>query len=323
MAATALASSPLYGGMPLQILQARDGQRGRRFQPATVALMEAIVDEVKRHEIAITARHLFYRLTGATDYRPAAIPKTETAYHRVLDALLRLRRSGDVPWSAITDGTRMKTRWVGYGSLAAALDTWQSTYRRDIWRTSWATCEVWSESRGLMATINEVAGEYGTTTLGVGGFNSGSVGWETAQDVKRSADRGQAFYIFFFGDWDPSGRAIGDTAERDIRYHLSDDEQDLFEFQRVALTAELVEHHSLPTRPVKLNKDGSIRGRHARSWEGGVVELDALDPVVLQGLVRDAIESLIDDDQLAATKLAEASERSIISNMIATMGGAR
>jgi hypothetical protein len=210
---------------------------------------------------------------------------------------------------------------VGYGSLATALETWQATYRRDIWRTNWATCEVWSESRGLLTTINEVAGEYGTTTLGVGGFNSASTGWETAQDVKRSTRRGQAFYIFFFGDWDPSGQAIGDTAERDIRYHLAEAESELFEFERIALTAELIEEHSLPSAPVKRNRDGSIKGRHARAWDGGVTELDALDPVVLQRLVREAIESVIDDEHLEATRQAEESERSIISNIVSTMGG--
>ena len=105
-AALARCACAVCTGMPLQILSAQDGRRGRRFSTATVERMAAIVDEVARHPIAITARHLFYRLTGATEYRPAVIPKSEEAYQLVLGDLLRLRRSGDVPWDAITDGTR-------------------------------------------------------------------------------------------------------------------------------------------------------------------------------------------------------------------------
>jgi hypothetical protein len=115
------------------------------------------------------------------------IPKTVKAYELMLSDLLALPRSADVPWSAITDGTRLKTRWVGYSSLGSAIESWRQAYRRDIWRENWAACEVWSESRGLLATINEIAGQYGVTTLGVGGFNGASVGYETSLDIKRAA----------------------------------------------------------------------------------------------------------------------------------------
>jgi hypothetical protein len=282
--------------------------------------MQDIVKMIAMQTIAITARHLFYLLTMWPDARQP-IPKTETAYERVLEDLLALRRSGDVPWSAITDGTRHKNRWVGYGSLAEALESLRENYRRDIWRDAHARCEVWSESRGLIDTINVIAGEYGVPTLGVGGFNSATVGWQTAQEVERSASRGQHFYIFHFGDHDPSGKAVGVSAERDIRSHLSDEEQDFLHFEVRALTADQVEQYTLPSAPPKKNKDGTIKGNHARSWSGGTTELDALDPLILQQLVREAIESVIDADDLAAVRRAEATERTMLDRVIASMDG--
>ena len=154
----------------------------------------------------------------------------------------------------------------------------------------------------------------------MGGFNSATIGWETAQDVKEAAARGQHFYIFHFGDLDPSGQNIGASAEREIRSHLADDEQDYFHFEIRALTAEQVRDHHLPSKPPKTNSDGTIKGGHAKSWTGGTTELDALDPLVLQQLVREAIESLIDDDELAATRLAEETERRTLARITASTG---
>jgi hypothetical protein len=279
-----------------------------------------IVAVIAKQTIAITARHLFYLLTMWPGAR-LPILKTEDAYDQVCEDLLALRRSGDVAWSAITDGTRIKTRWVGYGSLAEAVEEWQQSYRRDIWRTNPATCEVWTESRGLLGTINEVAGEYGVPTLGVGGFNSATSGWETAQDVKEAVARGQEFYIFHFGDHDPSGRAIGASAEREIRSHLTPDEQGWFTFKVCALTAEQVREYDLPSAPVKRGANGAIRGGHARSWDGGTTELDALDPLILQRLVRDAVDAIIDKDVLRAVRLAEESERDTLGRIVAAIGG--
>ena len=320
--------TPNSAAMTLQYVEARRGQRGHPLQVDRTTRMEAIVEVIGRQTMAITARHLFYLLTG----KPYLYPKTQPFYGRVLADLLELRRSGDVAWDAITDGTRTKTRWIGYGSLAEAAREWQDTYRRDVWRDTDMTCEVWTESRGLLGTINEIASQYGVTTLGVGGFNSVSVGYQTAQDVLRAGRLGKRFVIFHFGDHDPSGMAIGDSAEREIRWHLdrvprgtngypwADMLNEGFRFLRVALTAAQVEAYDLPTAPVKVNKAGGISGGHARSWEGGVTELDALDPHVLQGLVRNSIESVLDPKALEVARAAEESERLILGNIDRLLG---
>jgi hypothetical protein len=230
------------------------------------------------------------------------------ACDRVCDDLLALRRSCDVAWPAITDGTGITTRLVGHGSLAEAAEEWQRSYRRDIWQTNPATCEVWTDSRGLLGTINEVAGEYGVPTLGVGGFNAATIGWETAQDVEKAIARGQTFFIFHFGDYDPSDRGGPHPAQ--------------FRFVVCALTAGQVRDYDLPSAPVKLDKKtGKPAGGHAKSWDGGVTELDALDPRILERLVRDAITSIVDPDALAAAKVAEESDLDTLERIAAAMGG--
>ena len=309
-----------YEAMPLKYVESRRGRRGRPISAERIRRMQDIVEMVGRQTIPITARHLFYLLVMWRGARQP-IPKTQEGYESVGDDLLALRRSGDVPWSAITDGTRQKTRWVGYGSLAEAFDELRRSYRRDSWRDAHARCEVWSESRGLLDTINDIAGEYGVPTLGVGGFNSATIGWQTAQEVKQAASRDQHFYIFHFGDHDPSGKAVGTSAEREIRWHLSDDEQGFFHFDVRALTADQVRQYALPSALPKKNEDGTFKGNHAKSWDGGTTELDALNPLVLQQLVREAIKSIIDEAHLHAARKAEASDMEILEEAIASMGG--
>ncbi|MCY7417766.1 MAG: hypothetical protein LH650_04585 [Chloroflexi bacterium] len=170
--------------MPLQIVAARIGGRGRQYTTDAIRLMEAMVDEVARRTTAITARFLYYRMESKGFYA-----KTEANYIMVTKYPLALRRSGDIDWASIADGTRIKTRWVGWGDLADAADEWRRTYRRDIWRTASAMCEVWSESRGLLTTINEIASGFGVTTFGMGGFPAATIGWQTAQDVRKAIAR--------------------------------------------------------------------------------------------------------------------------------------
>jgi hypothetical protein len=117
--------------MPLQYVEDRRRGRGRPVSSGRIGRMQDIVEMIAKQTIAITARHLFYLLTMWLGARQP-ISKTEADYDRVCSDLLALRRSGDVAWSAITDGTRIKTRWIGYGSLAEAVEEWQATYRRDI-----------------------------------------------------------------------------------------------------------------------------------------------------------------------------------------------
>jgi hypothetical protein len=90
----------------------------------------------------------------------------------------------------------------------------------------------------------------------------------------------------------------------------------------VAVRPPYVLHHDLPSAPVKLDKKtGEPAGGHAKSWDGGVTELDALDPRILQRLVRDAITSIIDPDALAAAKVAEESDLDTLERIAAAMGG--
>lgn len=85
-------------------------------------------------------------------------------------------------------------------------------------------------------------------------------------------------------------------------------------FARLAVTEDQIEHWQLPTRPTKRSDSRS------KSFTGESVEVDAVPAGTLRDLVENAITSHIDQEALRVTRVAEESEREILTNM--TGGGA-
>lgn len=92
-------------------------------------------------------------------------------------------------------------------------------------------------------------------------------------------------HVVSFSDFDPSGLDI----ERNFLQQIRDMGVNVVSHKRIALTDEQINWLRLPYAPVK-TKDS-----RAQHWTaGGVVELDAVDPVMLQDWVRDAIDARFD-----------------------------
>ena len=124
-------------------------------------------------------------------------------------------------------------------------------------------------------------------------------------------------WIYHFGDFDPSGVNAGEKIKETLMEMAPDAE---IHFERVAVTAEQIADWNLPTRPTKTSDTRS------RNFGDISVELDAIDPSRLRGLVTEVIERHLPPDQFAVLKIAEASERSLIAGLVgglARKGAAR
>src|SRR2546430_3008194 len=64
---------------------------------AIIAWVEAVLDEYYDH-LPLTVRQIFYRLVGAYGY-----DKTEAAYGRLAEKLVRARRARLIPFDSIRD----------------------------------------------------------------------------------------------------------------------------------------------------------------------------------------------------------------------------
>jgi hypothetical protein len=241
-----------------------------------------------------TVRQLFYAMVSA-----GQINKTEKDYKNVVVRLCgEMREADELPWEWITDETRWMRKPRSYSSLEQALKNTAETYRRDLWANQNTYVEIWCEKEALAGLFYEITSEYDVPLMIVKGFPSKDF-LHGAAEVIEAEDK--PAYVYYFGDWDPSGVKIGEDVEAKLIRYAPDA---LIHFQRVAITPEQIRQYRLPTRPTK--REGNS---HAKNFRGESVELDALPVEILHDMVRGIIESHIDQRQLEITKIAEKSER--------------
>lgn len=83
--------------------------------------------------------------------------------------------------------------------------------------------------------------------------------------------------------------------------------------KRIALTMEQVREYNPPPNPCKItdSRADSYMAEHGdESWE-----LDALDPKVLEGLIRTEVEELIDDEAWKESEKKEAEQKAKLGKL--------
>ena len=249
----------------------------------------------------MTVRHLFYKLVSA-----GVVEKSEAEYDGTVARLaVELRRSGDIPFGKIVDGSRLYSAPTTYDSIEDALADTAATYRRNYWRGADRDVEVWCEKDAIRALIQNVTWQYATPLMVTRGFSSESIVQQLAEETLRS---GKPRVILSLNDYDPSGSImLADILSRAKHYAP----EALFVPQQVALTRQQVDEYKLPTRPTK-----TAGNTHAAKFEDTQsVELDAMEADDLRALLREAIEKHIDPHELHVMQQAEASERRILAVM--------
>jgi hypothetical protein len=269
----------------------------RRRSRADIRRIKDAIYETLEERHPQTVRQLFYQLVSRGD-----VPKTEAAYQGIVCRLCGdMREKGDLPWDWLTDSTRWMRKPRSYSSLAEAVASTASTYRRALWDDQDAYVEIWCEKEALAGVLYEVSSEYDVPLMVVKGFPSKDFVHSAAEAIE---GREVPAFLYYCGDWDPSGLKIWDGIQASISRYAPDAD---VTFERIAVTLQQISDFDLPTRPTK--REGNT---HAKDFHGESVEVDALPVDELQQLVRNAIEQHIDRRQLAQTKSVEASERAIL-----------
>jgi hypothetical protein len=119
-------------------------------------------------------------------------------------------------------------------------------------------------------------------------------------------------YLYYFGDHDPSGLDITRVVEKGVREFAP--EADI-NFTRVAVTPQQIVDLALPTRPTKTADSRS------KSFAGGSVEVDAIDPATLRGMVEPCIKQHIDDQAYERLIEIEAAERETLEEIAEVVEG--
>jgi hypothetical protein len=235
-----------------------------------------------------------------------AVVKTELGYRAVGRELLKLRRSGRVPYGHITDGTRLIRKPRSWNDLDQMLDDASSSYRRALWHDQQVEVMVLSEKDAISGVVYPVTSRWDVPLGIVRGYSSETFAYEVAEDIAEAPGK---VWVYQLGDHDASGVDAWRAFTERVGGFLGDMVTDWarwVEFERLAVTPEQIEWYQLPTRPAKATDS------RAAGFAGECVEVDALPPSVLRQLVEDAITQHIDPEALRLTRIAEQSEREVL-----------
>jgi hypothetical protein len=249
-------------------------------------IVDAALDIFQQYDTAITLRQLYYRLVSRL-----LIPNTINSYKRLSRVMVKAREDGDVPVNCLEDRSRrgLGRGDVGYNSAEEYLkkkittlqDSWKS-FTMPMWDDQPKNVMISLEKDALSRLVSREANRFSVRTFPTRGYPSFSFVQEMSRYITRQLG-GKPTVVLYFGDFDPSGVDIErDLSERLERYGAKD-----FTVQRIALTADQIKKYSLPPMPVKRSdaRADSFLEEHGDR----AVELDALDPNLLQTTVRKAV----------------------------------
>jgi hypothetical protein len=288
------------------VYETRPIKRKRRGFNAIATVRDALYD-VLSTEHPMTVRQVFYRLVSA-----GTIDKTEAEYKSTVCRLLGLmRREGVIPFGWIADNTRWMRKPRTFSTFESALELTAQTYRRAMWDNQQVYVEIWLEKDALAGVLMDETEKWDVPLMVTRGYPSLSYLHSAAEQI---AAIEKPAYLYYFGDYDPSGVDITRAVESGIREFAPDAE---IHFERVAVIPAQIKRLGLLTRPTKKTDSRS------KNFEGESVEVDAIPPVSLREIARLCIEQHVDEDALDRLLTVEAAERETMQRISAAWQAGR
>jgi hypothetical protein len=278
--------------------RARTVKRSRRSR-AQVDQLDEQICQVLLEDRPQSVRHIFYRMTDPR--LPEPVEKSDRGYRAVQYRCLEMRRAGVIPYSCISDTSRVGYHVQAYGDASDFLRRTASLYRGELWEHPEvpAFAEVWVESRSIAGVLRGVCEELAVSLYPAGGFTSATFAFEAAAGLNAQGNT----VVFYVGDYDPAGVLIDVAIERELRRHLQPGVG--LTFERIAITPEQIDEFDLPSKP---RKPGERRAKHIRE----TVEAEAMPAGIMRQILRERIEELLPAGLLDTVRAAEESERSLI-----------
>lgn len=244
-----------------------------------------LVEEYGARGMNVTVRQVYYQHVAR-----GWAPSGDRTYGQVQGDLNDGRLAGLIPWHYVTDRGRALRGLRTYESPAAAIRSLRAGYRTDLWADQDWRPEIWVEKAALEGVIGDICSsdDVRVDYYATRGYDSQSQQYEAGQRLAGYVRRGQRPIIFHLGDHDPSGVDM----TRDVADRLSMFAGVPVLVQRLALTMPQIDQYAPPPFPVKIAD--ARAGDYRRRYGENAWELDALDPLVLRELIRDAISRIRD-----------------------------
>jgi hypothetical protein len=254
----------------------------KRTEPL-LADIAAVLDEYREY-LPLTVRQVFYRLVGKGH------PKTENFYATVQEVCNRARRSEE---------------------YYATHDELPNYYQRSWHADQPAYVQVLCEAAGMVPMLERAVSRYRVTVASSSGFDSLTVKHDLYREaLQRYEDYEQETVLLHLGDHDPSGVSLFESLAEDLDAFGADEGEDgLIEVRRVALTPEQIRTLGIATTPDEIKPTDSRSKAFIERGLDPAAQLEAIPPDTLSGLVRQAVETALDLDILAASQAQEQQQR--------------
>lgn len=242
----------------------------------------AIINEYNEQGYSLTLRQLYYQFV-ARDF----LANTVKNYKRLGSVINDGRLAGLIDWNAIEDRTRNLHRITTWDTPEDIIDACSQQFRLNPWDGQSHYVEVWVEKEALSSVFQRTCDEWRIPLFACRGYVSQSEMWAAGNRLRWKA-LSKEVHILHFGDHDPSGIDM----TRDIFERLSLFMNKDVEIKRMALNMDQIDQYDPPPNPAKDTDTRFISYREMygnESWE-----LDALEPSVLNELVRETIHEYID-----------------------------
>ena len=245
----------------------------------------------------LTVRQIYYRLVAAQ-----LIPNSISGYQRIVKALGMARKAGAISYDAIEDRTRrvrmplsesLESPEDYFNQFYDALGSLDRYYSIPKWYGQKNIVQVWVEKEALSSLFTEVTDKMGVDLVVCRGYPSLTLlhqASERLHDGFSDYTEDPELHIIYFGDFDPSGADI----QRHIDETLATEFGVTLSLTRVAITHDQITEYDIPPAPAK-KSDSRHRAFVEREGVDWQVELDAIEPRVLQGMIRESISAFFDD----------------------------
>ena len=274
-----------------------------RHKIRATQFLAAVSEVISDNEcfLPLTVRRVHYLLLNHPplkhDKKPSSTYRNDLPSYKALANLLtRARLSNQVPMNSIEDITRPIRLGGGFDSVTEyiqeATENFLIGYRRDLQKGQRNHIEIVLEKNALRTVLEVVAEEYCIPMTTARGYVSLPPKAEIATRFRRSGK--ETLVLLLLTDFDPDGEEIAKSTARSLR-----DDFRIFSIhsEKVALTADDVRKHNLPSDMDAKKSSTNYKKFIAEFGSDRVVELDAAPVEFLQQKLRDAIEKHMDIDE--------------------------
>jgi hypothetical protein len=297
-------------------------RRRHRISKAKFPFLRAIqrvIDE-RRNFWPLSDRMVHYALLNEPPLTHARKPSSRytnsfKCYRSVVELLTRARLTGEVPFAAIHDPTRPVTHWEtwpGVGQhVSDGLNGLFSNYARNLMQSQPNHIEIIVEKNTVEPIIRTVASEYTIPITSGRGYSSLPPRYDIFRRFRNSGK--SKLILVFVSDLDPEGENIAESFARSLRddFGLTDDQLHPI---KASLTHDQVQRFKLPAG-MKAKMGSSRRRQYVEKYGENVWELEALEPLDLQRIVRETIESAIDVDAFNTEVKLEAEDSRYLESL--------